>query len=422
MTEEFIYYLWRLNHWEGEMVTTQGEVLKVISPGERNDDSGPDFFNARIKIGRVEWAGNVEMHVKASDWLRHGHSGDEAYDSVVLHVVYDCDTDITNRAGEVIPCFSVKGLYDESLFYRYRKLIGSREWIPCAGNIGRVSDLVIYSTLERMVVERLERKTAYFEKILNGTENNWEETFYISLARNFGFKTNAQPFEQLARSLPLKILAKHQDNRLQLEALLFGQAGLLNRQLHDDYNQKLLMEYAFLAKKYGLEKGKAYAWKFMRMRPVNFPTIRISQFAALIHKSHHLLSQLVETEKLADLSSFFDVAVSEYWETHYTFGVPSDKKKKSLGRNSFELLLINTIVPFLFVYGRHQGREELTERALLFLQQTKAENNGIIKRWAAAGVRAANAAQSQALLTLKEDYCSMIRCLHCPIGHNLIKG
>jgi len=282
MPEEFIYYLWSLRLLKEPLQTTDEQLVKVIEVGERNEDSGPDFFNARVKIGNTEWAGNVEMHVKASDWMRHGHDSDKSYDSVILHVVLDADMDITNRHGEVIPTLSVRGLYPESVFARYRILLSSRDWIPCAGNISEVSDVVIFNWIDRVLIERLERKTAYFEEILEDTLGNWEETFYITLARNFGFKTNAQPFEMLARSLPLNILAKHKDSLFQLEALLYGQAGLLNERLKDSYSQELLHEYKFLQNKYGLEYIRAYNWKFMRMRPVNFPTIRIAEFAQLI--------------------------------------------------------------------------------------------------------------------------------------------
>ncbi len=422
MPEEFLYYLWRLRLISEPMETVEGQTVKIIETGEENHDSGPDFFNARVKIGDTEWAGNVEMHALASDWLRHGHDKDAAYDSVILHLVYQCDTQVKNASGETIPCMEVKGRYPEKIFFRYRKLTAARDWIPCASNIGEVDDLVIFNWLDRMVVERLERKTASFEAVLNDTKGNWEETFYIMLARNFGFNTNAAPFEMLARSLPLNILAKHKDSLFQIEALLFGQAGLLNENLDDDYSRNLLKEYSFLRKKYGLDSLKSYNWKFMRMRPVNFPTIRISQFANLILKSKHLLSSLLQIDKYDKLRRFFEVGVSEYWLTHYTFGVESKKKPKALGAGSFDLILINTIVPFLYVYGKRKGDEGFINRALLFLQHTKAENNGIVRRWSATGVKASNAAHSQALLTLKKDYCDGVRCLNCAIGTKILHG
>ncbi|OIO99998.1 MAG: hypothetical protein AUJ98_09510 [Bacteroidetes bacterium CG2_30_33_31] len=422
MTEEFIYYLWKMNLLYGELFSTDGQPISIINSGIRNEDSGPDFFNARLKIGDTEWAGNVEMHTTASDWLRHGHNDDRAYDSVILHVVYECDTEITNKNSELIPCLVIKGHYDESLYFKYRNLVSGRDWIACASNIAQVGDIHIFNFLDRILIDRLERKTAAFEKILEETNGNWEDTFYITLARNFGFNTNSQPFEMLARALPLAILTKHKEDVFQMEALLFGQAGLLNDRLDDDYSKKLVKEYSFLRKKYGLENVKAYAWKFMRMRPVNFPTIRISQFAQLIHKSNHLLSKILEIDKLENLKSYFEVEVSEYWLTHFTFGPKSKSRSKSLGEDSFNLILINTIVPFLFVYGKHHDNQFFIDRAILFLQQTRAESNGIVRRWAATGVKATNASNSQALLSLKNDYCDNILCLNCAIGNSILRS
>ncbi|MBN2746103.1 MAG: DUF2851 family protein [Bacteroidales bacterium] len=420
IAEDFLYYLWSLKLLRGDLSTTDGQIVSIIQPGMRNYDSGPDFFNARIKIGETEWAGNVEMHVSSSDWIKHGHQTDKAYDSVILHVVYHADMVIRNSYNEEIPTLSVQGHFPERILYRYQQLIGAREWIPCATNLKQVSDLVIYSWLDRVLVERLQRKTDFIFQILNETNNDWQEAFYITLARSFGFNTNNQPFEQLARVLPLKIITKHSDSLFQVEALLYGQAGLLNQRIKDDYLQDLLREYLFLSNKYKLQAVQSWAWKFMRMRPVNFPTIRISQFAKLITKDGHLLSKVIEVEKLQHLRELFEVDVSDYWLTHYSFGKPSKSKSKSLGVDSFDLILINTIVPFLYLYGIHQNDAKISERAMIYLQQTKPEKNGVVRRWNSSGVNAANAAQSQALLTLKNDYCTHIKCLDCAIGNAIL--
>jgi hypothetical protein len=421
MNEEFLYYLWSLRLLNGDLQTTQGQTVKIIHPGERNTDSGPDFYNARVKIGDTEWAGNVEMHSIASDWLKHNHQLDHAYDSVILHVVDEADMQISNSYNELIPTLSIKGHYPEGVYFRYKKLIAGRDWIPCAGNIKEVSDLVVFNWLDRILIERLERKSDFIESVLNESNHHWEEAFYISLARSFGFNTNSQPFEQLARTLSTSVLNKHKDNVFQIEALLFGQAGLLNPRLNDDYCQALGKEFNFLAAKYKLNPVKSWAWKFMRMRPVNFPTIRIAQFAQLISNSGHLLSKVLEINKIEKLQLLFNVDVNDYWLTHYTFGKVSKSKSKNLGSAAFDLILINTIVPFLFVYGRHHSDQEIVDRALLFLQQTKAETNGIIKRWAATGVKASHAGQSQALLFLKNEYCTKINCLNCSIGNFILK-
>lgn len=421
LPEEFINYLWSLHLLKDPLETTDGQVVRIHSAGIRNEDSGPDFFNARIKIGDTEWAGNVEIHSSSSDWIKHNHHIDKLYDSVILHVVYEDDIPIYNSHGELIPTVVIKGKFQVSLFFRYKKLVASRDWVPCEKNLFEVPDLVIYNWLDRILVDRLERKSDFIFSILDDTNNNWEEAFYILLSRSFGFNTNSQPFEMLARSLPLSVINKHKDNLFQIEALLFGQSGLLNPKLNDDYNKLLLAEYDFLSKKYNLEHVKSWTWKFMRMRPVNFPTIRIAQFAKLINNSGHLLSKVLETSKLGNLKSLFLIEADQYWLNHYTFGKESKVKTKSFGSDAFDLILINTIIPFLFVYGRRQGDEILNERALMFLQQTKAEHNGIVKRWSASGIKAQNAAQSQALLTLKNDYCTYIKCLNCAIGAAIMK-
>ena len=421
MTEDFLYYIWQYRLFQGDLTTRENEAVVLIDTGTRNDGSGPDFFNARIKIGNTEWAGNVEMHIRASDWYRHGHEKDKAYDSVILHLVYDCDEAVRNSKGEVLPCIELRNKIDEALYYRYRKLIATREWIACAPQLKDVPDLIVYSWLDRLLAERLERKADYIEGFLQASKGHWETAFYYALARNFGFNVNADPFEQLARSLPLEVLAKNRDSLLKLEALLFGQAGLLNPKLKDEYAQELNREYEFLKKKYSLEPVAAYQWKFMRLRPVNFPTIRIAQFAQLIYKSTHLLSKILETENLESLKEFFRLGTSEYWVNHYTFGKKSKAREKQFGARSFDLVLINTIVPFLFVYAQHQKNENLKARALNFLGRTPAEQNSIIRRFAESGIKCQNAAQSQALLRLRNDYCKYLKCLDCAIGNRLIR-
>ena len=421
MNEDFLYYLWQFKLFDGDVETVSGESIRLIDMGQRNDDSGPDFFNARIKIGNTEWAGNVEMHTKSSDWIKHNHQKDTNYDSVILHVVYDCDMLIKNATNEEIPCLELKGKIDEKLYFRYRNLIASRDWIACSPQLNEVPDLILYSWLDRLLAERLERKSEYIEGFLQSSKGNWETAFYYALARNFGFNVNGDPFEQLARSIPLEVLAKNRDSLFKIEALIFGQSGMLNARLKDDYSQKLIKEYEFLKKKYQLEPIAGYQWKFMRLRPGNFPSVRIAQFAQLIFKSTHLLSKIVKTEKLSQLKEFFSLEASEYWDLHYSFGKKSKAKVKRMGESSFDLILINTLVPFLFVYSNHQQNSELRERALSFMNQTKAEQNSIVKRFKETGITANNAAQSQALLTLKNDYCKYLKCLDCAVGNRLIR-
>ncbi len=422
MVEDFLYYIWQFKIFSFPLTTVDGQNLSIIKSGMRNFDSGPDFSEVVIKIGNTIWAGNVEMHLKSSDWIRHGHDNNDAYNSVILHIVYEHDMDIVTKGGNKLDVLELKGKIPIGQYSRYKKLISSSKWISCSGQISKVNDITIYSWLDRLLIERLEDKTEYIESILAENKNNWETTFYIALARNFGFNTNSDPFQQLAANTPIDVLARYKDDIFQLEAILFGQADLLNPKINDDYVKSLWNEYQFLKKKHNFDSLYSYQWKFMRMRPVNFPTIRIAQFAQLIHKSSHLFSLFIHTEKLSDIKSFFDVKVSEYWNEHYVFGKKAKKKNKSFGKSSFDLLLINTLVPFLFVYANHNGDDILKDRALMFLQHTKAENNSIIKGFVKEGVKAHHAGHSQAMIQLKNSYCSDIRCLNCAIGIQIIKA
>jgi len=422
MTEDFLYYIWQYKNYKQALQTVDGKDITVLDVGIRNSDSGPDFSAAKVKIGDTIWHGNIEMHIKSSDWIKHGHDTDEAYDSVILHFVYENDMDITTVGGNNLEVVEIKGNIKDGQYARYKELIGGRSWISCANQIKRVNDLILYSWLDRLLIERLERKTEDIENSLKENNNNWEQTFYIHLARNFGFNTNADAFEQLARKTPIEVLARYKDDVFQLEALLFGQSSLLNPSLNDKYSKELINEYSFLKRKHNLEGVYSYQWKFLRMRPVNFPSIRISQFASLINKSSHLFSLIIEFKKLGELRELFNLSPSEYWNNHYVFGKKAKEIKKTFGDSSFDLILINTIVPFLFVYANHSGDEVLKQRALMFLQHTKAENNSIIKRFAQDGLIAHNAAQSQALLELKNNYCKYQKCLQCAIGLQLIRG
>ncbi|MCK5847090.1 MAG: DUF2851 family protein [Bacteroidales bacterium] len=421
MTEDFLYYIWQFRNYKGELTSTDGSRIKVIKPGLLNTNSGPDFSDARILINDTEWSGSVEMHIKSSDWIKHNHNNNSVYDSVILHVVYEHDMEITTKGGNKLEVVELKGKFNLSQYAKYRDLSASREWIPCSKQIKDVNSLIRISWLERLLIERLEHKTEQIETNLAANNNNWEKTFYIALARNFGFNINSDPFEQLATSTPLNILAKYKNNIFQIEAILFGQSSLINPNLNDEYSTKLLKEYEFLKKKHGLEAVYSYQWKFMRMRPVNFPTIRIAQFAYLINKSSHLFSKILEISNISELKELFNLEVSEYWHNHYVFGKNSKKSTKKFGSSSFDLVLINTIVPFLFVYANHNGDENLKSRALKFLEETKAESNSIIKRFAQSGLIADNAAQSQALLELRNNYCSYTKCLQCGIGISLIR-
>ena len=421
--EEFLQYIWenKLFHTEN-LHTTANEKTEIISVGQRNSDSGPDFFNAKIKIGDTIWAGNVEIHKKSSDWKMHNHHKDKAYDNVVLHVVETADQAVYRTNGELIPTLLLR--YPEHLRTNYQQLLDAKTWIPCEPQFHKINPVELQLGFNRLMIERLENKTADILHHLEQNNNNWNETFYQLLARMFGFKVNAVPFELLAKSLPLSILAKHKSNLFQLEALLFGNSGLLNEQLlGDNYFLELRKEYSFLFKKYRLTPIESHLWKFLRLRPVNFPTLRISQLAALIHKADGLFSKITEIENINELKKLFKVKTSDYWTAHYNFNKPSKiTAQKELGETAAITVIINVVVPFLFVYGEKQNKIQLKNRALDFLEQLPPEKNSIVTKWENLGIRPRSAFESQALLQLKNLYCEKKKCLNCQIGVKLIKA
>ncbi len=423
MTEEFLHYLWKFKLLKGEFVLSSGEYVEIINPGLHNSDAGPDFFNAKIKIGATLWAGNVEIHVKASDWYLHQHQNDNAYDTVVLHVVYLNDAKIQRKNNEIIPCIEVSNAYDEELYHRYQDFLSNKNWIPCERLFKNSTHFIVETWLERLLIERVEHKVQEIHVKLKLTQHNWESCFYQLLAKNFGFKLNALPFELLANSLPLHILVKHKNSDFQLAALLFGQAGLLNYEYKDHYPQILLSEYQFLSKKYKLHPISGHLWKFLRLHPNNFPTIRISQFVNLIFQSQHLFSKIIEVKKIEDIYQLFQISANTYFDNHYLFDEENSIiKPKIIGKSSIDLLIINTIVPLLFCYALEKDEKDYQERALNFLEQIKPEYNSIIKKWVSIGWNVDNAFQSQALLELKNKYCDFKKCLQCRIGNDLLQN
>ena len=421
MTEAFLHHIWKFRLFNSkELATTDGEPLEVIRPGQHNTDAGPDFFNAQVKIGTTTWAGNVEIHQKSSEWNKHQHTEDSAYNNVVLHVVYEHDQEVFTQEHIRIVTVELKGRFDQGLFNNYQDLIGSRKWIPCENHIGNVDPLTISTWLERMLIERLEIKSGFVLDTLSLNKNNWEETFYQHLARNFGFYTNSLPFEILARSLPLQLLGKHKDQLKQIEALLFGQSGLLKPRLTDSYGAELKVEYEFLRKKYSLQPMDGGQWKFLRLRPSNFPTIRIAQLAQMIHKSGLLFSRVMEIDTIKDFESVFSVGVSEYWSSHYTFDKLSSRQDKPLGETGRMNIIINTVVPMLFAFGRFANEENYKNKAVRFLEEIPEEQNAVISQWNALGITSENSARTQSLLHLKNTYCNLKKCLFCSVGNKII--
>ncbi len=425
MREEFLYYIWENRLTDKDLKTTEGEAVDVVATGYRNTDSGPDFLEAKIQIGDKLWAGHVEIHVKASDWNRHGHQTDKAYQNIVLHVVYENDTKVNE-----IPTLELKGHFDESLFAQYQKLIASKTWIPCEKSIGQVPIFTRLSWLDRMAVERLESKSENVTKILKSNQFDWEDALYKLLMRYFGLKVNNEAFEYLANILPFKTLLKHADNLLQVEAMLMGCAGFLEVDFTEEYPLLLKREFAVMRAKFNLLTMSAERWKFMRMRPSNFPTIRLAQMAQLIHKNGCLFSKIKAAKDTAEVKALFDVAASGYWETHWRFekregmpqcDSPTRSQLKHLGDATADLLLINAVVPLLFCYGKLHKDESVCETAMQFLEETEAEDNAIIRHFAACGITAENAMQTQALLHLYSYFCKRKRCLECRIGNVLLK-
>jgi hypothetical protein len=423
INEALLQYAWKLRNFDQkDLFSTAGEMLEVLHPGQQNTDAGPDFFNARIRIGQTLWAGNVEVHVRASDWKRHRHPSDSAYEQIILHVVYEADEDIFSKTGTPYPTLELKQRISPELISRYKEFRNHRGWIPCGLQSSQVSKIALESWLERVLIERLSHKAVRIRETLDRNHSDWEETFYIYLARNFGFRVNAVPFELLARSLPLNMLLRYRDNLFQLEALLFGQAGLLNTHFAEQYAQRLQSEYQFLARKHTLIPLDGHLWKFLRLRPLNFPTLRIAQFAKLISGSGKLFARVMEHPDPAGLKELFSVGTSEFWHTHYHFEKGAPKSERLLGKESVENIVLNTVAPFLFVYSKSQGEEEAAEKAMNLLSVLEPENNTIIRSWKACGLEASDAGRSQALLELKEGYCNKKKCLDCGIGRFLLKN
>ncbi len=422
MNEAFLSYLWQHRHLNQEVRTESGELLSVLHPGEQNSDSGPDFFNARIRIGDTTWAGNVEIHVVASDWFRHGHHEDPAYTHAILHVVYDADRQVFHQNGEPMQTLVIKNQFPGWMYDRYKLMMQNTQWIPCMNQLNTTDSGDFGLWAPALAVERLENKSIAIRQLLAGCSSDWEEACYRHLASSFGFKINSLPFELLAKSLPLKVVRHHCDSIFQLEALLFGQAGMLNQDFHDTYPRSLTLEYQFLCSKYNLKPIEGSLWKFLRLRPPNFPTIRISQLAGFLCQTKATFFNLFERGTLAGVMDDLIISASEYWDCHYMFDKSSTRQRKVMGESCVKLFEINGMAPFLFFYGLEKGQPDLCEGVISFLELTAGEGNVHIDRWKQAGFPVSNAMQTQALLQLKQFYCDNKRCLECRIGHRLLTG
>lgn len=419
MSEFFLHFIWQHRLWDmSHTQLTNGERLEIIDPGSSNQDAGPDFFNAKIRTDGTLWAGNVEIHLKSSDWYVHGHHRDPAYNNVILHVTTDADREIRNHAGNLIPQYILR--YHPKYEEQYATLLRQRTWIPCAPYLPQIDHLYIEQNLAAIAISRLKRKSEELSLKYKHSLHDLEEVFYIRLAANFGFKTNQLPFEMLAQNTAYHILRKHCNSLFQIEAILFGQAGLLHSGINDSYSQELFTEYRFLKHKYNLKPMQGHLWKMARMRPGNFPHIRIAQFAMLLYTSKRLLRESMFYKSADELKDLFRVATSEYWYRHYRFGSRSKKRKKRLGSSSAENILINTMLPFMFFYGEIKDQQEFKDRAFDLLEALPPEKNHIVRKWKDLGVPAENALETQGSIELRNAYCKKKKCLTCAIGKKII--
>lgn len=418
--EQLLHYVWKHKIFPlKELKTTTGQQVEVIDTGLANTDAGPDFFNAKLKLDGVLWIGNIEIHERSSDWFKHGHHADAGYNSVILHIASEIDTEISRSNGERIP--QIQLICPEAVRTNYKELLETDSYPPCYRIIPSLPPFTAHSWMTALQMERFEQKATLLNERLKRCQGNWEDAFFITLARNFGFGLNGDAFETWAHRLPFRAVDKHRNDLFQIEAIFFGQAGILEDSDGDGYYLRLKKEYTYLQHKFGLIPMDASLWRFLRLRPANFPHIRIAQLACLYHRAYGLLSRIMETETLQGVRDILKGGTSEYWLTHYTFGGSSPSRPKTLSNTSLDLLIINTVVTFLYAYGLHKGNRVLCARAGSFLEELKAENNYITRMWEQCGMKASNAADSQALIQLKKEYCDKKKCLYCRIGYEYLK-
>ncbi|HXU28033.1 MAG TPA: DUF2851 family protein [Bacteroidia bacterium] len=416
MTEDLLHFIWKYKLLKPvPLYATSNAELQITKYGEHNTNAGPDFNNARIKLADTEWAGTIEIHKKSSDWFLHNHHTNKAYDNVILHVVYEHDKEIYNSKEQPIPCFELKHFLQEGVLTKYENLHQNKQSIPCGTLFNDVPDIIKEPWLERVLVERLETKTSFIQELFTFTKNNWDETFYLLLCKNFGFHINSDAFLQLGKSIPLTTLLKHTNAPAQIEALLFGQSGLLHKDLEDKYAQSLFKEYTYLKHKYQLTPIP-HNLKFLRLRPLNFPTIRLAQLANFSLKYQHTFSKIVEASSVKEVKDIFSGSVSDYWKTHYTFDEESIFEEKAMGKSSIENIIINTVCPLLFFYGKMKQDESLMEKAVKWYYELKPEKNNITKLFEELSFKSKHAGHSQALIQLNNNYCSQKKCLQCSLG------
>ena len=417
--EHVIHYIWKHKILKPDLKTTSGEKVEVIDPGTYNRDEGPDFFNAKIKIGDTVWAGNVEIHDNASDWYRHNHQNNKAYDNVILHVCLNCDCEVTRPDGTAMPALKIE--CPEHVKQNYDTLKSNDIFPACHTVIEKIPHIMRRSWLTYLQSERLEQKAGAISTMLEKQHGNMEDTFFIMLSRNFGFGVNNDAFQQWAASLPLRAVDKHRDNLMQVESIFFGMAGLLDAPDGDPYRDKLKEEFAYLSHKFSLAAPAPPQWKLLRMRPDNFPHIRIARLAAIYHVHANLFSRFMTASYPEGMQELLDVKLSDYWDTHYTFGRETGNSRRHVSRQTIDLIAINTIVPFMYVYGKQKGTEDTDAKIEKIMEAIPPENNHITRSWSKTGIAIDNAADSQAIIQLTKNYCMQRKCLFCRFGYEFLK-
>ena len=417
MTERLLQYIWQFQYFnKTSLQTVEGETVEIVYQGSYNTNQGPDFFEAKLKIGNTLLIGNVELHCKTSEWNTHKHSADKNYANVIAHIVWENDCTLPNN----LPTIILQDRVSKILLEKYQKLLNTSSFIPCENSISTVPEITWLSWKERLLIERLEQKSTIVNEYLSKNNYHWEETFWWMIAKNFGIKVNSEAFEKIAQSIPITVLAKHKNQLHQIEALLFGQAGLLDKDFEEDYPILLRKEYQFYKSKYNLQSTNANLF-FLRMRPANFPTVRLAQLAMLIVHSVHLFSKIKEIEEVENVKKLLNVTANDYWHYHYNFDELSTYKIKNVGVQMINNLIINTVIPILFAYGHYTKEHNFKDKALRWLTQLTAEKNSRINGFLALQITIKNAFDSQALLQLKNEYCSKKRCLECAVGNKLLK-
>ncbi|MBK8487314.1 MAG: DUF2851 family protein [Bacteroidetes bacterium] len=412
MNEDLLQFIWSMQLLEtNALFTSDNEKIEILQAGTLNTNAGPDFLHAKIKIGDTIWAGHIEIHIKASDWKLHAHQTDPAFNNVILHVVL-----MDDGYDNGIPVLELNGKIPGRLLNKYAAMMQTAAWIPCEKHINQFSEIKWKSWLQRLTAERLEQKALHIEERLHYNKNDWEETCYQLIARSFGAPINSDAMEQVANALPLKTILRHKNDSTQVEALIFGTAGFLESSYKELYPHKLQSEYRFLKNKFELI-APSLQWKFSRLRPASFPTIRLSQLAALICKTDALFDKLILQNDVKKMESVFAIHPGEYWKEHYHFKKAAKVSVSGLGKSTIQIILMNTVAPIKYLYGLKNGKQEMIDDAIALLEKLKPEKNSIIANWAQLGFTAMNAAESQAMIQLKKEYCDNRNCLHCHVGY-----